>query len=672
MVNYAYEDLFENHETVDVVMLAPGGTLTWDTETHTFVVGNSPFAIYTDDIVEQEFELDERLCSEENLKWGLCESAHLNFTFFNRDDIPNLEDETIKVFIYFDGNPSTLFTVGSYIVDEDTRSDDRLERSISAFDLMYTLRDYDISEWYYGSDDYEGFFKTAKTTHTINECIESLFAYLRTYEELNIQLASGQTLVNGDFVIGKTIESDTITFSFFMQRLLEVNGVFGHIGRDGKFYYIKVSWYDQPPMREIVDDVRIPPTPYNDISTWGIGQILVYDRNNTRLFKQRNTAKKYPSTYYIVDSFVFADKKKGNAATKEALRKLQEEVIWHINYRPCEVTCIGDLCLEVGDRIDVLYHTTDEEDDDPLHKFRSIIMERHITGLEGMEDVYIARGDKKQPKYKITNDNWHNGDSSKGLGMEGVSEVTDDFDEHYIEKMRNVGQRVLDEPSGVSVQFDSEGMAVKIKWVDPEDLTDDAPKQCEWAGTYIVRSEDSPPWNIYQGTIIKDSTTRDEFSDEWFVDDTVVENKNYYYGIFPYDTDGNVRWTKVMSVNTNIYIEAPTIESIESGSQTPWDGTEIEIMSSGEDNTLTVQISDSHYVFTLYTEDTPIYSFQSPIGSTPADAKKIHVAFLQDTENEVAKPSFVYHTGSGIYSYNQESPSASEMADIYTWLQAGL
>ena len=90
------------------------------------------------------------------------------------------------------------------------------------------------------------------------------------------------------------------------------------------------------------------------------------------------------------------------------------------------------------------------------------------------------------------------------------------------------------------------------------------------------------------------------------------------------------------------------------------------------DHTLTVQVLNDNIVFTMYTDNVAIYQWTSPIGSTPEDVANIYPHFLWDTNNHVAKPSFIYYNGDGTYQYNQESPTDAEMALIYEWLQAGV
>ena len=102
-----------------------------------------------------------------------------------------------------------------------------------------------------------------------------------------------------------------------------------------------------------------------------------------------------------------------------------------------------------------------------------------------------------------------------------------------------------------------------------------------------------------------------------------------------------------------------------------WGGEEVTILWAGDSNKMTVQISNGDILFKLYTGDTAIYSFTAYAGSTVLDADNIYVHFLIESEQQLAKPSMVYANGS-VLSYNQEEPTDAEMADIYTWLSAGL
>ena len=103
-----------------------------------------------------------------------------------------------------------------------------------------------------------------------------------------------------------------------------------------------------------------------------------------------------------------------------------------------------------------------------------------------------------------------------------------------------------------------------------------------------------------------------------------------------------------------------------------WDGSETTILWSGNNNKLTAKINNSHIVFTFYSGDTVIYSFNSAVGTAVADIGKIYVSFLIDHDFEMAKPSFIYDNGDTTYSYNQETPTDEQMTALYAWVNAGL
>ena len=563
MVEYAYRDLFyKSQQTKDilivdseaVVTINPGGDP---------IVENTTVEIHTADLKINTFTLDESLCSEDDLKWGLMESAEVRFTIKNTRRIPNLKNtdysKMVNIYIYFNGDSSTLFQIGQYICDSDKYSADRRFRDIVLYDALYYLRNWDITEWYnevYADNDNDPI--------SVYDLRFSLFDYMFTDFDYPIEQNEETELVNDDCLVPKNIESDTITFDFFMGGILNANGVFGHMGRTGLFEYVTLVKYDAPTVTTVTDDFRKPPTTYEDFAVWGIGYVAVYDQNNIRLAYEGSSSYKRPSIYNIVDNFVLNGiySNSGADELKTAVANIREQVT-HRRYAPMDVEHVGDLCVEVGDNVAV---TGD------IGNYNTYVLERHLKGLGTMLDKYISRGNRKQPKYKI-NDNWHIGDSQNNSteGYGGVSEVPSDDKTKFIKYCKNIGIQFLYEPT-VNIEYvrNSESHQVEIKWTDPPDLTTYRPHPVEWAGTIVVRSEkDIPehPWDDCE--ILVDSTTRDEYSVTAYVDDTIEENKKYYYGIFPYyimldDAEHPkkcYRFTKVYSVNTQRLSLAPLIVS---------------------------------------------------------------------------------------------------------------
>lgn len=682
MVTYTDPDLFYEHESTHLVIVNADATVTGVSEDAPTIT-DADFIITEEDIELEKFALEESICSEEDLTFGLCEAAHLSFTVFDRATIPNLKDIEISVYLYFDEDSSTLFKVGNYVVEEDKSVIGNDTREMSAYDIIYFLRDYDITEWY------EEFFEDGQR-HSIADARDDLFNWMATdVEDFTVEQET-RTLINDDYEIEKSIESDTITFGFFMQGILEINGCFGHINRSGNFDYIQLQKYDESLVKTIDDDLIFPPIKYEDFNTWGIGYVAVYDRNNNLLAKVGSSDYRHPSIYNIVDSFVFTNNSKTAGwqdDLEQAVSNLREGIT-HRRYRSCEVNAIGNLCWEVGDRIDIKWDIYDDEGEVASSKtIQTYILERKFSGVQEFEDIYTAKGHKKQPKYNIKNDNWHVGDSQINSldGVEQLASQTSSDD--FVEIIRNIGFRLLDEPSNVSVVYDSDvpeppiiegysncilllfkangtynyggvwvydntywsifyvsnsaiqfnndlslkspypygcggkenntdeydyeykpdsyasngwttydyvhekifvnikgenpvvpdhdnreyyasweeyiqtlsesNMAsVKLKWTDPPDISTNEPVPCTWAGTVVVRKEGSAPKHRWDGTLIVESTTRDEYSVTAFEDDTIEGGKTYYYGIFPYHValdDANnpikhYRFTKSISV----------------------------------------------------------------------------------------------------------------------------
>ena len=149
--------------------------------------------------------------------------------------------------------------------------------------------------------------------------------------------------------------------------------------------------------------------------------------------------------------------------------------------------------------------------------------------------------------------------AGEGAGSSGSGSAFD-----FVETIRNIGFRLLDEPTNVNLLYDDIAKNVQIKWTDPADINSDEPAPAQWAGTVVVRKEGSAPRHKWDGTVIVDSTTRDEYKTNALVDSTVEYGKRYFYGIFPYDTKGDYRFTKVIQSGET---EDPVFEWLFDGSK---------------------------------------------------------------------------------------------------------
>jgi len=147
-------------------------------------------------------------------------------------------------------------------------------------------------------------------------------------------------------------------------------------------------------------------------------------------------------------------------------------------------------------------------------------------------------------------------------------------------------------------------------------------------------------------------------------DGTIVPiSPNDSYIDIPKFVEGQSYWFKIFTNKSESEAFGYTVGRI-------WDGSEIAILWSGNSNKLTAKINNNHIIFTFYSSNTVIYTFNSFVGTEVADIDKINIGFLISNEQHLAKPSFIYNNGT--YSYNQEEPTDEQMGFIYTWLSTGL
>ena len=75
---------------------------------------------------------------------------------------------------------------------------------------------------------------------------------------------------------------------------------------------------------------------------------------------------------------------------------------------------------------------------------------------------------------------------------------------------------------------------VLIKWQDPDDTRTGEIVLAKWTGTRLVRKEGSYPEDQNDGTLVVDSTVRDQYKSTWYTDSGLEDGVTYYYKLFPH------------------------------------------------------------------------------------------------------------------------------------------
>lgn len=365
MVNYQYAELFKK-DSIDK-------QLTIETDDKTTKITNV-------ELHQEQFELTESICSESELTIGSCEAAVLKFTVSNIF-LP-MKDKMITVKTVIDNNTANPFQIGRYKVYSDTPTADRTKRDIVAYDAVYDVINADVAEWY------NTLLPDKDSVTTMKAFRDSFFGYF------GIEQADAQ-LVNDDMKVEKTVEPEELSGATVLNCICEINGCFGHIGRDGRFHYIYLEQEIQGlyPRNNLypADDLypREPKSTRISKSLYISAQyedFLVKTINKLQIRKEEDDigviVGSGTNAYVIQDNFLVYGK------GSEELTGIANNIYGKIRgiiYRPFSADCKGNPCIEVGDavRLPTRYEIIE-----------SYVLKRTLKGIQALRDNYEATGEE--------------------------------------------------------------------------------------------------------------------------------------------------------------------------------------------------------------------------------------------------------------------------------------
>jgi gas vesicle protein len=365
VVNYQYAELFKK-DSIDK-------QLTIETDDKTTKITNV-------ELHQEQFELTESICSESELTIGSCEAAVLKFTVSNIF-LP-MKDKMITVKTVIDNNTANPFQIGRYKVYSDTPTADRTKRDIVAYDSLYDVINADVAEWYNTLLPDKGSVTTMKAFR------DSFFGYF------GIEQADAQ-LVNDDMKVEKTVEPEELSGATVLNCICEINGCFGHIGRDGRFHYIYLEQEIQGlyPRNNLypADDLypREPKSTRISKSLYISAQyedFLVKTIDKLQIRKEEDDigviVGSGTNAYVIQDNFLVYGK------GSEELTGIANNIYGKIRgiiYRPFSADCKGNPCIEVGDavRLPTKYEIIE-----------SYVLKRTLKGVQALRDNYEATGEE--------------------------------------------------------------------------------------------------------------------------------------------------------------------------------------------------------------------------------------------------------------------------------------
>lgn len=365
MVNYQYAELFKK-DSIDK-------QLTIETDDKTTKITNV-------ELHQEQFELTESICSESELTIGSCEAAVLKFTVSNIF-LP-MKGKMITVKTVIDNNTANPFQIGRYKVYSDTPTADRTKRDIVAYDSLYDVINADVAGWY------NTLLPEKDSTTTMKAFRNSFFGYFGI-EQANVQLA------NDDMKVEKTVEPEELSGATVLNCICEINGCFGHIGRDGRFHYIYLEQEIQGlyPRNDLYPEDDLYP---REPKSMRIGKNLYisaqYEDFLVKTIDKLQIRKEEDDIGVIVGSgtnaYVIQDNFLVYGKGSEELTGIANNIYGKIRgiiYRPFSADCKGNPCIEVGDavRLPTKYEIIE-----------SYVLKRTLKGIQALRDEYEATGEE--------------------------------------------------------------------------------------------------------------------------------------------------------------------------------------------------------------------------------------------------------------------------------------
>lgn len=344
----------------------------------TLLLTDGEVELTDENVVSEEFSIEQVLCDEKQLRIGTCNAATLKMKIHN--GINSLKNRGLVVSQFVEGTDVEQ-KLGTFYVYSDKPTADRTYRDIVAYDRMQYILNEDVKEWY----------DAVEFPCTLKDFRNSFFTYMETVQE-------EVELINDNMIVEKTIEAEEISGKMVVEAICALNGCFGQMGYDDVFRYIFLQSGGIYPSTDLYPDEDLYPGQGDDEKYECYYISCNYEEYNVRPIESlqiRNEGDDIGTVvgnvggnaYILEDNFLLYGK------TPEILDDVAKKLFSVIkdikSFTPYECVCRGNPARTIGTPI--IMHTKDKE-------ITSFILQRTITGVQALQDTYVAKGNEYYDK----------------------------------------------------------------------------------------------------------------------------------------------------------------------------------------------------------------------------------------------------------------------------------
>lgn len=339
--------------------------------------------LYNESVVSESFKMKQALCEENQLAFGLTSSAEISVKIFN--NAKQYKGLGMNVILSAKDEEDNIYSMGLgyYTITDDKRSDDRLYRTLTAYDPLRDVL----------SENYAAWYNTLGNTFTLKQFRDSFFAYIGITQET-------AALAQDSVTLKKKPNVTSLSGRDIIQGICETSAAFGFMNYSGRFQYctptIGNRHYpadDLYPSNTLYpgdgasiviysDDSEAAPVSgglsYSDYYTHKITGAYFQDTENT----QTTSVGTNVNRYRFSDSILFYDQSVSNLQGIASAFLSAASTFFYI---PSKVKARARVWAQVGDMVLVQAGA-----DSVLFP----VLERTMNGITALYDTYSARGEE--------------------------------------------------------------------------------------------------------------------------------------------------------------------------------------------------------------------------------------------------------------------------------------
>lgn len=345
--------------------------------------------VLNDEIYSESLSLEEAIF-DGNGELSIIGCISNRFSVEIRNQGIQLKNKTIQVSIRIDsGSWNQIFT--GYVDSAETVRD-RSYQKLQCYDALYKYQDKNFFNTYDGL----AFPVTIKTLR------DALFTFIGVTQETI-------TLVNDTVSIEQTIEDGELAVIDVVRAICQMNGVFGKMGADGKFYYVDIkvpSEFLPYPSDELFPGADLYPSDstqetvyidkyrnikYEDYEVAQITGVTVRDGTGDENYGEAGSS----GNVLLIEGNMLC-----NGLDQDVKEAIATAILSKVDvcvYTPFEAETVGLPYIECGDA--VAFYVYDYSSGTPETDIMGFtVMSRYLKGIQWLTDTYNARGAEYQPE----------------------------------------------------------------------------------------------------------------------------------------------------------------------------------------------------------------------------------------------------------------------------------